>query len=105
MSTFDQIAAVHAEFSGLRDRLYSAIGRSNFPLAAKLSADLAGVFGRYQSLCAEAAKSAREEAAKSKFRHPKRVRDEHLAAVAHDPEKVFELLQREAIEAGEEGNE
>lgn len=99
------LAAVHAEFGATRDRLYEAIAHADFKSAAALSTELVGIFARYQSIRAEAATTAKESHAQSNHRHLKRDR-KHVAAVSDDPEKLDELLAREAIDArAEEGNE
>jgi len=98
------LAAVHSEFGATRDRLYEAIARADFKSAAALSSELVGIFARYQSVRADAASAARETHEQSNMRHLRRDR-KHLAAVADDPERVEELLTREAIDAIEEGNE
>jgi hypothetical protein len=96
----DQLAAIHTEFGGSRDRLYELIGRADFKSAAAQCNELASIFARYCKVRAEMARRARVEMLANP-RLPNSRRSAHLAAVAANgrTDQLDELLAREAIAA------
>lgn len=95
MNLTRELATVHAEFGAARDRLYGAVARCAFAEAAEVCAELRGIFERYSTIRAQAAKDAG-----SCFHTNQRWASHRRAvAAAGDAEKLAELDTRAAIDA------
>ncbi len=100
MNLTRELATVHDEFGAARDRRYEAVARCDFAGAGKVCEELRGIFKRYATIRARAAREAGAEFSKKTWLANCKSRA-HLSAAAAsgDTDKLDELLAREAIQA------